>query len=81
MKHQNEKRKRGRKRPARLYTSAEVARILGVHRFTITRWIESGEIRTPRHMAFTNGITWLWDLKEVARAESETRKLVKNIGK
>lgn len=49
----------------RLYTTAEVARVLQVHKMVVLRWIARGEVRHPVHYCVQRGVCLLWDDREV----------------
>ena len=49
----------------RLYTAAEVARVLKVHKMVLLRWVARGQVRHPVHYCFQHGISLLWDDREL----------------
>lgn len=49
----------------RLFTTAEVARMLKVHKMVVLRWLAKGEIDYPAHYCVHRGITLLWNESEI----------------
>lgn len=53
------------KKCTRLYTTAEVARMLGVHKMVVLRWLAKGEINYPAYYCIHRAVTLLWNENEV----------------
>ena len=49
----------------RLYTAAEVARVLKVHKMVLLRWVAKGQVRHPVHYCFQHGMCLLWNDREL----------------
>lgn len=49
----------------RLYTAAEVARVLKVHKMVLLRWVAKGQVRHPVHYCFQHGMCLLWNEREL----------------
>lgn len=54
-------------------TTQRVARILGVHRVTLQRWIASGRLKAPKLIRMNGGSVRLWDEKDIARAKKAAK--------
>ena len=68
----------------RLYTAAEVARVLKVHKMVLLRWVARGQVRHPVHYCFQHGISLLWDERElkairVLVASKKQERLVQHV--
>jgi hypothetical protein len=49
----------------RLYTTAEVARVLKVHKMVLLRWIARGEAKHPTYYCVQQGLSLLWNEREL----------------
>jgi hypothetical protein len=69
----------------RLYTTAEVARVLKVHKMVLLRWLARGEARHPVHYCWQQGLCLLWTDRDVKAirvlAASKRRKRLSPYGK
>ncbi len=54
-------------------TTAQVARLLGVHRVTLQRWIASGKVRPPRLLKLNGGAIRLWTATDIRRARRQLK--------
>ena len=50
------------------YSTIQVAREIGVHRSTILRWLQSGQIPEPRHISAAGQDIRVWSPRDVERA-------------
>ena len=44
--------------PQKEYTTAQVARMLGVHKNTVFYWLKTGKIKEPKRDSLFNGRIW-----------------------
>jgi len=55
----------------KVYTTAQVAKILGVHKNTIFYWLKTGKVKEPKRDTLFNGRIWtnsdLKSLKNITR--------------
>ena len=49
----------------RLYTTAEVARVLKVHKMVLLRWIARGDVKHPTYYCVQQGLSLLWNEREL----------------
>jgi excisionase family DNA binding protein len=50
------------------YTTLQVAREIGVHRSTLLRWLQSGQLREPRHIRPAGQDIRIWSARDLERA-------------
>jgi hypothetical protein len=50
------------------YSTLAVAREIGVHRITILRWLQSGQLPEPRHVRAAGQDIRVWSARDVERA-------------
>lgn len=51
----------------KVYTTGEVAKVLGVHKNTVFYWLRTGKVREPKRDQVFNGR--IWTGKELERLE------------
>jgi excisionase family DNA binding protein len=51
------------------YTTLQVARQIGVHRSTLLRWLQSGQLREPRHIRGAGQDIRVWTARDLERAK------------
>jgi hypothetical protein len=51
------------------YSTAEVARMIGVHKITLVRWLLAGRLAEPRRGSFGGQVLRLWSERDLARAK------------
>ncbi len=51
------------------YSTVQVARMLGVHKVTLQRWLLSGKIAEPRRISYCGLITRFWTPRDVERTK------------
>jgi DNA-binding transcriptional MerR regulator len=50
------------------YSTLAVARMVGVHRATLLRWLQSGQLPEPRHVRAVGQDIRVWTARDVERA-------------
>jgi len=50
-------------------STAEVAKIVGIHRVTLEEWIARGAIPSPRRLAIGKHVVRLWSRKDIERLQ------------
>jgi excisionase family DNA binding protein len=50
-------------------STAEVAKIVGIHRVTLEEWIARGVIPSPRRLAIGKHVVRLWSRKDIERLQ------------
>jgi DNA-binding transcriptional MerR regulator len=53
-----------------IYSTAEVARIVGVHKVTLVRWLLAGRLKEPRRSSLGGQVLRLWSERDLARAKA-----------
>ena len=54
----------------RIYSTAEVARMVGVHKITLLRWLLAGRLSEPRRTSFGGQDLRLWSAEDVRRVKA-----------
>jgi DNA-binding transcriptional MerR regulator len=50
----------------KIYTTAQVAKVIGVHKNTVFYWLKTGKVKEPKRDALFNGRIWTEkDLEEL----------------
>ena len=62
--------RRAHNKAVRLYTTAEVARMVKAHKMVILRWMAKGEVQHPVHYCVQGGISLLWDERDLKSIRS-----------
>ena len=57
-------------RRRQIYSTAEVARIVGVHKVTLVRWLLAGRLEEPRRSSLGGQVLRLWSDRDLARAKA-----------
>jgi hypothetical protein len=57
-------------RPEQIYSTAVVARMIGVHKVTLVRWLLAGRLAEPRRSSFGGQVLRLWSERDLARAKA-----------
>jgi hypothetical protein len=57
-------------RRKQIYSTAEVARIVGVHKVTLVRWLLGGRLTEPRRSSLGGQVLRLWSERDLARAKA-----------
>ncbi len=62
------------------YTTAQVARMLGVHKNTVFYWLKTGKVKEPKRDSLFNGRIWTEeDLAEIKKPQ--VKPIHKHCGK
>ena len=51
----------------RTYFTGQVARMLGIHKVTLQRWLLSGKVPEPKRIRVNGGETRIWTARDVER--------------
>jgi len=58
----------------KVYKTAQVAKILGVHKNTVFYWLKTGKVKEPKRDAIFNGRLWTeTDLKRLKKVKKRAR--------
>jgi len=57
-------------RRKQIYSTAEVARMIGVHKVTLVRWLLAGRLAEPRRSSLGGQVLRLWSERDLARAKA-----------
>ena len=58
-----------------IYTTAQAAKVVGIHRVTLQEWIRLGKVRAPRPVLRNARGVRLWTEKDVARLRIEKDRI------
>ena len=53
----------------RTYFTGQVARMLGIHKVTLQRWLLSGKVPEPKRIRVNGGETRIWTARDVERVK------------
>ncbi len=51
----------------KFYFTAQVARMLSIHKVTLQRWLLSGKVPEPKRIRVNGGETRIWTARDVER--------------
>ena len=58
----------------KVYSTKEVADMLGVHKLTLLRWLYAGKVREPKHVRIATQNHRFWSSRDVARLKKFKEK-------
>ncbi len=61
----------------RAYSTKQAAKLIGVHRVTLQRWIAEGAVKPSESMKLDGGKVWLWtpaDLEKARRFKATQKR-------